>query len=263
MLSVITIPAFDDNYIWLFHQADSNKTYVVDPGCATSVLAYLENTKAAGKELELVGILITHHHADHTGGIEALQQAHQQQLSVYGPSKENINGLTQLIEHEQTLSLPFIDSPVNVIEVPGHTLGHIAYHIENSLFCGDTLFSGGCGRLFEGTAEQMSASLAKLSSLDKDTKVYCAHEYTQANLAFAIAVEPNNLQLQQYEKSVHHARLNNISTIPSTIATELAINPFLRNNCAEIKQSISIQFNVSNPTDIQTFTLLREWKNNF
>ncbi len=263
MLSVITIPAFNDNYIWLFHQANSNKAYVVDPGCAQSVLTYLNQADAQGNKLELVGILITHHHADHTGGIAELQQAHQQQLAVYGPSKEKISGLTQLIEHDQSMSLPHISSPVNVIEVPGHTLGHIAYSIEDALFCGDTLFSGGCGRLFEGTAEQMRASLAKLSSLNANTKVYCAHEYTQANLAFAIAVEPNNGALQQYQQSVHKARENNISTIPTTIATELAINPFLRSNCTEIKQSISEQFNVENPTDLQTFTLLRQWKNNF
>ncbi|GIU52904.1 hydroxyacylglutathione hydrolase [Shewanella sp. KT0246] len=263
MLSVITIPAFNDNYIWLFHQADSNKAYVVDPGCAKSVLSYLQGAEAQGNKLDLVGILITHHHADHTGGIAELQKAYQNQLNVYGPSKENIDGLTELIDHEQSLLLPFIANPVNVIEVPGHTLGHIAYSIEDALFCGDTLFSGGCGRLFEGSPEQMSASLSKLSLLDKDTKVYCAHEYTQANLAFAMAVEPNNPQLQQYNQSVLDARMNNISTIPTTIATELAINPFLRSHCTEIKQSISQQFNVNNPTDIQTFTLLRQWKNNF
>ena len=263
MLSVITIPAFIDNYIWLFHQANSNKAYVVDPGCAKSVLIYLQESEAQGKKLELVGILITHHHADHTGGINELQQAFEQQLNVYGPSNENIGGLTQLIEQEQSITLPFIEKPITVIEVPGHTLGHIAYCIENALFCGDTLFSGGCGRLFEGTAEQMSLSLAKLSALPIETNVYCAHEYTQANLAFALAVEPNNQALQQYNLTVNQARANNIPTIPSTIATELAINPFLRSDSTEIKQSISEQFKTNNPSDLQTFTFLREWKNNF
>ncbi|WP_394494820.1 hydroxyacylglutathione hydrolase [Shewanella sp. ENK2] len=258
MLSVNAIPAFNDNYIWLIHQQGTNKAYVVDPGCSQSVLDHINDT-----DLELVGILITHHHADHTGGIADLQQAYNQQLSVYGPQKENISGVTHPIECEQALTLPFINSPVQVLMVPGHTLGHIAYCIDNALFCGDTLFSGGCGRLFEGTPEQMAASLAKLTKLNGNTKVYCAHEYTQANITFAVAVEPNNTALLQYEQKVAAARQHNNSTIPSTIATELAINPFLRSGSTEIKQSISKQFNQQNLTELQTFTLLREWKNHF
>ena len=258
MLSVIRIAAFNDNYIWILHSADSTKAYVVDPGCSHSVLKYINDSP-----LELVGILITHHHSDHTGGIEQLQQANNNQLKVYGPASENIQGLTEQLDGDQKLSLEFIHSAVDVITVPGHTLGHIAYKVEDKLFCGDTLFSGGCGRLFEGTALQMSQSLSKFAKLPAETAVYCAHEYTATNLQFAIVAEPNNQALQQYTKLVTTARQNNQATIPSTIGTELAINPFLRSYSEEIKAVISAQFEVDKPSDLQTFTLLREWKNNF
>ncbi|WP_144207235.1 hydroxyacylglutathione hydrolase [Shewanella donghaensis] len=258
MLSVIRIPAFNDNYIWLFHANNSNKAYVVDPGCGKSVLNFLNDSS-----LELAGILITHHHSDHTGGIEQLQLANNNALIVYGPASENITGLTHPLEGEQQLSLEFIEAAVDVITVPGHTLGHIAYQIADKLFCGDTLFSGGCGRLFEGTAKQMSASLGKLAILPTETEVYCAHEYTAANLKFALVTEPNNLALQQYIQTVTLARQHNQATIPSTIGTELAINPFLRSDSEEIKAVVSAHFKVEKPSDLQTFTLLREWKNNF
>ncbi len=265
MLSVIGISAFNDNYIWLIHQKNSNQAYVVDPGCGQSVLDYLK-----GSPLELAGILITHHHADHTGGIAQLQQAFNNKLEVYGPESENISGITHPIKGEPLLKLKELDTKLKVISVPGHTLGHIAYFYQQpdsvnceALFCGDTLFSGGCGRLFEGTAEQMANSLAKLADLPPHTQVYCAHEYTAANLKFALQAEPNNKALQQYSQSVTLSRNNNMATIPTTIATELAINPFLRSNSKEIKQVIAAKFQVEKPTALQTFTLLREWKNNF
>ncbi|WP_076536755.1 hydroxyacylglutathione hydrolase [Shewanella sp. UCD-KL21] len=275
MLSVIGISAFNDNYIWLIHQKNSNQAYVVDPGCGQSVLDYLK-----GSPLELAGILITHHHADHTGGIAQLQQAFNNKLEVYGPETEHIAGITYPIKGEALLTLNGLDNALSVISVPGHTSGHIAYFYQpltntnsdsnasdanssGALFCGDTLFSGGCGRLFEGTAEQMANSLAKLADLPPNTQVYCAHEYTAANLKFALQAEPNNKALQQYSQSVTLSRNNNMATIPTTIATELAINPFLRTNSKEIKQVIAAKFQVEKPTALQTFTLLREWKNNF
>jgi hydroxyacylglutathione hydrolase len=259
MLNVHTIPAFNDNYLWLIHQTNSLNAYVVDPGCGQSVIDYLATT-----ELNLVGILTTHHHSDHIGGIKQLQQHFNDNLTVYGPSNESIDGLTQPLTVASRLG---IDIPhlglTQVMAVPGHTLGHIAYYIDDKLFCGDTLFSGGCGRLFEGTPEQMLQSLTMLANLPDTTQVFCAHEYTRANLNFALHVTPNNLQLIDYANKVDQLRSQNKPTIPSTIATEKAINPFLRCHLNETQVAISTEYKKTNIDEIQTFTLLRQWKNQF
>ena len=259
MLNVHTIPAFNDNYLWLVHRSDDRNAYIVDPGCAKSVIDYLATT-----DLNLVGILITHHHNDHTGGIKQLQQHFNHKLEVYGPSNEPIEGLTQQLSPNAAI---YIEIPrlgkTQVFAVPGHTLGHIAYCIDNKLFCGDTLFSGGCGRLFEGTPKQMLKSLNLLAALPDNTQVFCAHEYTLANLAFAQHVIPHNSKLNQYALKAAHLRSQNKPTIPSTIALEKAINPFLRCHLNETQVAISSKYNIENIDDIQTFTLLREWKNQF
>ena len=259
MLNVHTIAAFNDNYIWLIHQTNSLNAYVVDPGCGQTVIDYLATT-----DLNLIGILITHHHSDHTGGIEKLQQHFNDNLTVYGPSNERIDGLTQPLTLETTMS---IDIPhlglTQVMAVPGHTLGHIAYYIDDKLFCGDTLFSGGCGRLFEGTPEQMLHSLTMLANLPDKTLVFCAHEYTRSNLDFALHITPKNLHLIDYANKVDQLRSQNKPTIPSSIATEKAINPFLRCHLNETQVAISAKGGLDNINDIQSFTLIREWKNQF
>lgn len=259
MLSVHTIPAFNDNYLWLVHHTDSLDAYVVDPGCATSVIDYLATT-----QLNLVGILITHHHNDHTGGIKQLQQYFNHKLDVFGPSNERIDGLTipLIVDSVSTINIPHLGE-TQVMAVPGHTLGHVAYYIDSKLFCGDTLFSGGCGRLFEGSPSQMLQSLKMLATLPDITQVFCAHEYTRANLDFAQHVTPNNQKLNEYAEKVDQLRSQNIPTIPSTIATEKAINPFLRCHLNETQVAISNHHNIANIDEIQTFTLLREWKNQF
>ncbi|GGB49034.1 hydroxyacylglutathione hydrolase [Shewanella inventionis] len=259
MFKVHTIAAFKDNYIWLIHQIGSSKAYVVDPGCAQSVIDYLATTT-----LNLVGVLITHHHSDHTGGIAQLQQHFDHRLVVYGPSNEQIAGLTESlsININTTIDISHLGN-VQVFAVPGHTLGHIAYYIDNKLFCGDTLFSGGCGRLFEGTPNQMLQSLKMLAQLPDNTEVYCAHEYTRANLNFAQQVTPNNIELNKYSQKVDQLRSQNIPSIPSTIAIEKAINPFLRCHINETQVAISNEYKIPNIDEIQTFTLMREWKNNF
>ena len=255
------IPAFNDNYIWVIEDTQG-AAYVVDPGCGKSAIHYLTS-----HNIQLVGILITHHHKDHTGGIALLQQAYGQKLSVYGPEIEAIDGLTSpisLAEHTSiTLTLKHWSLPIQVYSVPGHTLGHIAYLIDDNLFCGDTLFSGGCGRMFEGTAAQMSQSLSLLASLPDSTQVFCAHEYTQSNLKFAIAVMPSNKALKTYIEKVNRLRAEGLPTIPSSILQEKKVNPFLRCEDEEIKLSVSSQFNQKITDNIQVFKNLRLWKDNF
>lgn len=258
MLKITGIPAFDDNYIWLIHPDESSKIYVVDPGDATVVIDHLEKN-----QLTLAGILITHHHHDHTGGINQLQQVYNHKLDVFGPEVENISGVTVPLTGDQDIQIPGFKGRTCIIKVPGHTKGHVAYLHQGNLFCGDTLFSGGCGRLFEGTAEQMLASLTKLADFPANTKVYCAHEYTQSNLAFALEVEPNNPHLIEYNHWVKKARAHNMPTIPSDIATELKINPFLRCHLPEIQKSIARRIALAAPTELETFTQLRRWKDNF
>ena len=258
MLHITPLPAFNDNYIWVFQSQQNSGVYVVDPGDAQVVIDYLIQTG-----LPLLGILITHHHHDHTGGIEQLTNRFGEHIAVYGPQSENISGVNHPIAKGG--NIPLVNAGVNakVIQLAGHTLGHIAYLIEDVLFCGDTLFSGGCGRLFEGSAEQMYQSLGQLSQLPDQTKVCCAHEYTLANLAFANTVEPNNAALIDYTQKAHALRAENIPTLPSTIGQEKAINPFLRSDSEEIKQSLSIQFQQPIDNPLQSFSLLRQWKDNF
>ncbi|MBL8397028.1 MAG: hydroxyacylglutathione hydrolase [Candidatus Accumulibacter sp.] len=253
MFEVIRIPAFKDNYIWLLRQG--MQAVVVDPGDARPVLALLNR-----EGWSLSAILITHHHADHQGGIASLKERYP--VQVFGPASEPIYGLDRPLRGGETVRIEPFDLSWQVIAVPGHTLGHLAYYGAGRLFCGDTLFGGGCGRLFEGSPEQMADSLARLASLPDDTAVYCAHEYTEANLRFALAVEPGNRQLQRRVDEVAVARAKGLSTIPSTIATEKATNPFLRCTAPEVIAAARHHWPDA-LDEVAIFATLREWKNHF
>ncbi|WP_299495281.1 hydroxyacylglutathione hydrolase [uncultured Shewanella sp.] len=260
MLTIIPLPAFDDNYIWLIKQDDNPSVYVIDPGDANVVIRYLQQ-----HQLNLAGILITHHHIDHVGGITALNAFTKQHnnnvpIAVYGPATENIEGINQPIYNEKNMTLKNLNIEVNIFAIPGHTLGHIAYLIGDNLFCGDTLFSAGCGRLFEGTPEQMHSSLTTLSQLPDDTKVFCTHEYTLANLKFALLVDPNNIDLQRYQEQVAIQRQNNQPSLPSTIGLERKINPFLRCHFDTIQHAIQQKFQQLPLKESTFFALLRQWK---
>ncbi len=251
---VHTIPAFTDNYIWLFHQQGSSDAYVVDPGDAKPVL---EALKDLGLTLE--GILITHHHNDHVGGIEQLLT--QYPVPVYGP--KGITQATEIMVDGDTLDVA--GTSFNVIEIPGHTLDHIAYYTasEPLVFLGDTIFANGCGRLFEGSPEQMWQSLSQLASLPPKTKLYCAHEYTEANTRFALAVEPDNSDLQQRAQDISKTRAENKPTIPSTLELELATNPFMRSNQLSIKEAAENYGQCKVSTEAEAFALIRQWKDSF
>jgi len=253
MFNVIRIPAFKDNYIWLLRKGAS--AAVVDPGDARPVLDLLDR-----EGLSLASILVTHHHADHQGGVAELL-AHYP-AEVFGPAAESITGLSRPLSGGETVRIAACDVEFQVIAVPGHTLGHIAYYGAGCLFCGDTLFAGGCGRLFEGTAAQMADSLARLAALPDETAVFCAHEYTQANLRFALAVEPGNRRLQSRVNEVARARASGLATVPSTMAIEKASNPFLR--CGEPEVAASARRRAPAAADeVAVFAALREWKNSF
>lgn len=254
-VSVFPIKAFNDNYIWCLH----NKTQcsVVDPGDAAPVLAYCQDN-----QLTLSAIIITHHHWDHTGGIDALLAAFPN-IPVYGPQNKNIKQITVRLSQGDDIELALLGVKFSILEVPGHTLDHIAYYGDIGLFCGDTLFSAGCGRLFEGTPQQMFASLSKLTALPADTAVYCTHEYTMANIAFAEAVEPNNQALIDYKRWVNQQRAENTPTLPSNIQRELDVNPFLRCHSKELVANVSKNMGARLASEQTTFASLRSWKDNF
>ncbi|MFT5839604.1 MAG: hydroxyacylglutathione hydrolase [Flavobacteriales bacterium] len=254
-VSIFPIKAFNDNYIWCLR----NQTHcsVVDPGDAAPVLAYCQDN-----QLTLSAIIITHHHWDHTGGIDALLAAFPD-IPVFGPYNKNIKQITVRLSQGDDVELAQLGLKFSVLEVPGHTLDHIAYYGDTGLFCGDTLFSAGCGRLFEGTPQQMFVSLAKLAALPDDTAVYCTHEYTMANIAFAEAVEPNNQALIDYKHWANEQRNNNMPTLPSSIQRELSVNPFLRCNHAELVANVSQNIGAILTSEKATFASLRSWKDNF
>lgn len=254
MFEVIRIPAFKDNYIWLLRKGAS--AVVVDPGDANCVLEVLERER-----LTLDSILITHHHHDHQGGVAGLLSRYPS-AEVFGPAVESITGLTRPLHGGETISPASLGVEFQVLAVPGHTLGHLAYYCPDALFCGDTLFGAGCGRLFEGTPKQMFDSLTRLAALPDQTAVYCAHEYTELNLRFALSIEPGNRQLRQRADEVGTARVKGLATVPSTLALEKATNPFLRCSEAEVVASVAGS-DASSADPLAVFTVLRERRNGF
>jgi len=251
MLEVDFIPAFKDNYIWLLRRGD--RAAVVDPGDAGPVMARLQ---AEGLRLE--AILVTHHHADHQGGVAALADCWP--ATVFGPADESIIGCSRPLSGGERIEV--LGQEFEILAIPGHTAGHIAYAMPGAVFCGDTLFGAGCGRLFEGTPAQMAASLARLAALPDDTLVYCAHEYTTANLAFAAAVEPDNLAIRQRVAAVAERRQSGLPSVPSTLGEEKATNPFLR--CAEPAVVAAAQQRDPAAQDaVGVFAAIRAWKDVF
>jgi hydroxyacylglutathione hydrolase len=258
MIQIDALPAFSDNYIWLLQDPSSKRCAVVDPGDASPVFAWLEQHP----EWALTDILLTHHHHDHVGGVQALKKATS--AIVLGPALEGVPSLDKPLNDGDTIHV--FDRPFQVLHVPGHTLGHIAYvrtGAQPLLFCGDTLFSGGCGRLFEGTPAQMHDSLRKLAQLVPQTKVYCGHEYTLSNLRFARAVEPTNSALNERYKQVETMRGRGEITLPSTLELELAINPFLRCAVPSVKRAADEKNGFPNRSEVEVFATLRAWKDHF
>ncbi|HRK37931.1 MAG TPA: hydroxyacylglutathione hydrolase [Burkholderiaceae bacterium] len=264
---LVPIPAFTDNYIWVWH--DNTSAVVVDPGETAGVVAYLNR-----HQLKLDAILVTHHHGDHTGGVAALQAATG--ATVYAPSTEcpDLNA----VRVTQGSHIPLLGTPCQVLHVPGHTAGHVAYVLTPPatppvLFCGDTLFSAGCGRLFEGTPQQMLASLQALAQLPPDTLVCCTHEYTLGNIRFALAVEPGNVALQNRQAQCLALRAAQEPTLPSTLALEWQINPFLRVMEPAVRAAATTwrnsqltqtgQLTSNELSDVEVLAALREWKNQF
>jgi hydroxyacylglutathione hydrolase len=256
-MKLIPLPAFQDNYLWLL--LDGQRALVVDPGDAPPVMTGL---RQAAAQLEV--ILVTHHHADHTGGVDALRNATG--AVVHGPANETLPEPVHRVRHGDTVQA--LDLPFQVIAVPGHTAGHIAYFTPDVngqplLFCGDTLFSGGCGRLFEGTPAQMLASLDALAALPGNTRVCCAHEYTLSNLRFARAVEPDNQALQSYQAHCEELRARGQPTLPSTLAQERAINPFLRSREPAVRRAAHAFNGADQSDDVAVFAAIRQWKNEY
>ncbi|PUE06958.1 hydroxyacylglutathione hydrolase [Limnohabitans sp. T6-5] len=256
-MKLIALPAFSDNYIWLLH--DDHHALVVDPGDSAPVMQWLQ--LHPGVQLDM--ILVTHHHADHTGGVAALVSASQ--AKVLAPVLEPLPLATTGVQ--QGDSVTWHSLTLNVFDVPGHTAGHVAFWGQPPgqapiLFCGDTLFSGGCGRLFEGTPAQMLDSLDRLATLPGDTRVCCAHEYTLSNLKFALAVDPDNTALQTYTRVCQALREQGLPTLPVALSTELAINPFLRSRSPSVVAALK-DHDAQAVDDISTFAALRAWKNDF
>lgn len=252
MRQIVPLPAFKDNYIWLMH--DDRHAVVVDPGDAAPVRDFI-----ALHDLTLAAVLITHHHADHVGGLAGLSPA----CPVYGPAREDIAGITHPVQAPDLVSIPEFELTLQVLDVPGHTRGHIAYYTPGVLFCGDTLFSAGCGRLFEGTPAQMFNSLNTLAALPDDTQVYCTHEYTLANLAFAQAAEPENPARDRWLEECRTRRSAGEPTLPSSIAREKTVNPFLRPDSPSVRNALARHTGHTPVDTLDAFTALRAWKNTF
>ena len=258
MLHILPVAAFSDNYIWLL--SDENKKYaaIVDPGDANVTIEALTQY-----EMQPIAILITHHHADHVGGIEALLQKYPD-LPVYGPANESIPFMTHPLTAENTVKLEALDANLQVLDIPGHTAGHIAYYhedeVEKRLFCGDTLFANGCGRVLGGTLHDLHHSLQQIAALPPETLIYCAHEYTLDNIGFAKWVEPDNQALLAHEQTVFKLMDANKPSIPTSLQLEKSINPFLRVNQKSVISAVEkyCRHPLANSTEV--FSVLRTWK---
>lgn len=253
-MEIYPLPAFKDNYIWTLSEGDA--AAVVDPGDAAPVKAYL---KENGKRL--VAILVTHHHWDHSGGVKELADTNG--CPVFGPAKEKVAGVTQALGEHGKAEIPELGLTFVTLDIPGHTKGHIAFHAHELLFCGDTLFSAGCGRLFEGTAEEMHHSLQKLAALAGETKIYCGHEYTLANLKFAATVESDNHYIEKRTRHCEELRAKGEPTLPSTLMDEKRTNPFLRTAEPAVIVAASAHAGKKLEHAVDVFAALRKWKDGF
>ena len=257
MLEVSPVRAFSDNYLWLIHApARREAVVVVDPGDARPVQAALEQ-----QGLTLRAVLVTHHHGDHVGGVRDLAERHA--VEVYGPARESMPCAVRPLAGGDAVDLADLGLQFQVMDVPGHTAGHIAYHGHGSLFCGDTLFSAGCGRLFEGTPAQMLDSLDRIAALPDDTRVYCAHEYTLGNLRFAAAVEPGNAEVLETLEATRRLRERDAITLPSTLGRERRINPFLRCREPAVRAAAEAHAARTLPEAVDVFAVVRAWKDGF
>jgi hydroxyacylglutathione hydrolase len=257
MLTVTPVRAFADNYLWLIQGClEPSRAAVVDPGDANAILAALQRS---GQTLE--AILVTHHHGDHVGGVAELVE--HTGARVFAPARERPPARCTQVGGGDEVELAGLGLRFRVLDVPGHTAGHVAYYGHGAVFCGDTLFSGGCGRLFEGTAEQMLASLDALAALPDDTRVFCAHEYTLSNLRFAMTVEPDNPELRAWQDEAAALRERDFPTVPTTIGREKRINPFLRSRCAGVKRAAEAHAGATLASPVAVFAEIRRWKDGF
>lgn len=254
-VSITAIPAFSDNYFWLLH--DTQHAAIVDPGDAEPVLAMLEK-----KQLTLTAILITHHHWDHTNGIQKLIDIYPD-IPVYGPAKEHILHRTHALAEGDKVELAAPVITLSVMDVPGHTAGHIAYLQDGNLFCGDTLFASGCGRVFDGSHEELHHSLQKIAALPASTTIYCAHEYTLDNLGFAKWVEPENPDIDARIDECHQLLDNDLATVPTQLAIEKKCNPFIRTHLPHVIAQAEQHTQSTLPNQGAVFTALRTWKDTY
>lgn len=253
MVTMWPIPVFNDNYVWVLQVDDCDEVLVVDPGSGEPVMAALSQ-----RDLRPAAVLVTHHHADHVGGVAPIVEGRK--IPVYGPAGESIRLLSRPVRDADRIEFSVPAVALDVLDVPGHTAGHVAYVGDGFVFCGDTLFAGGCGRVFEGTPRQMLNSLNRLAELAPETSIYCAHEYTENNLRFATEVEPGNPELSRRLERIREQRARDLPTVPSTVDEELRTNPFLR--CSEPGVIAAAERHaaraMADPVDV--FATIRGWK---